>query len=112
FEFRAIETGDDLGISPPEFFGHGLEQFEGDYVDTTTHFSGDVFSFRMESDGNVGGNGQGRSGPDKAEDLAARERGIDERRVRSQGETNPDGRAGVVLVLDFRFGQRGAVVNA
>src|SRR6266852_7601832 len=82
FEFRAIETGDDLGIAPPEFFGHGLEQFQGDYVDTASDFDGYVFEFRVESDGNVGRDGPGRSGPDQAVDFAAGERGVDQRGVR------------------------------
>ena len=34
------------------------------------------------------------------------------RGIGRQREANPDGRAGVVLVFDLGFGQRGAVVDA
>ena len=66
----------------------------------------------MKGDGHVGRDGPGRGGPDEAVDLAAGERGIDLRGIGGECETNPDGRAGVVLVFDFGFGQRGAVVDA
>ena len=37
---------------------------------------------------------------------------MDHRRVGDESEAHPDGRAGVVVILDFGFGQRGAVFDA
>jgi len=67
----------------PSFFGHGLEQFEGDDIDIASDFNGDVLEFRVKSNGDVGRNGPGRSGPDKTIDFAARKRWIDERCIGS-----------------------------
>ena len=99
-------------VAPAAFFGGDVEQVGGDDVDVACHIDGDVLELRMEGDGHVGRDGPGRGGPDEAVDLAAGERGIDGGGVGRECEANPDGRAGVVLVLDLGFGQRGAVVDA
>ena len=60
----------------------------------------------------VGRDGPRRRGPDQAVNVASGERGIDRRRIGCQRKPHPDGRAGVILIFDFSFGQRGAIVDA
>src|SRR5215472_9170550 len=77
----AREPGDDPGIVPAKLFADCLEQFERDDVDIASNFSGDVLELGVKSDGDVGRDGPGRSGPDETVDFAAGEARIDQRRV-------------------------------
>src|SRR5438270_10354307 len=66
----------------------------------------------MIRDGDVGWYGPGRGGPDDSIDFASGQRRIDLSRIGCERESNPDGGAGVILILDFRFSQRSAIMNA
>ena len=54
----------------------------------------------------------GRGGPDDRGNFLPGKRRIDLRGIVEQTVLHPNGGAGVVLVLDFRFGQGGLVVHA
>ncbi len=66
----------------------------------------------MEGDAHVGRDGPGRGGPDEAVDAPVSQGRVDPGGLRSQRKAYPDGRAGVVLVFDLGFRQRGAVGEA
>ena len=71
----------------------------------------DVLELRMKSQSAVRGQRPGRSGPDQRADVA-----IQAQLFRflsgNNRKPNPDGRAGVILVFHFRFGQRRTVKDA
>ena len=100
------------GSAPAALFRRGVEQIGRDDVDVAAHRDSDIFELRVERDAEVGRERPGRGGPDEAVDLFAGKRGVDRRGIGGQRETNPNRRALVVLVFDFGFGQRGAVVDA
>ncbi len=72
----------------------------------------DVFEMRVEGDGLRCGEGPRRRGPDDGVDLLACEGGVDRLRVACELVADVDAGAGVLLVLDFGFGERGSVVDA
>ena len=114
----------------PRPLGHlgGLEHLFGQLVGKDDHFAhlrggvfghrvnaiGAVFDGRIKRDRTVLRNGPRRRGPDDVADgrsTADTEHGGQCCRI-IRGETDIDREAGLVLVLDFCFGQRGAAVQA
>ena len=71
-----------------------------------------VLKVRMHGDTEIGGKRPGRRCPDQDEDFPASQRGIDQRRVATQGKLNVDRWTGVLLVFNFGFGKRSLIVNA
>ena len=114
FETRSGETRQYFIVGPAALFGGDFQKFGGHDVDGTGSGWGDrgILVFGMKRDGHVGRDGPGRGSPDEAVDVAAGERGIDRGGIGSQGEAHPYGRARMVGVFDFGFGQRGAVAHA
>jgi hypothetical protein len=66
----------------------------------------------MVGDGQVRRNGPWRGGPDGAVHFVSSELRIDQRGVGGEGEADPDGGAGVVLVFDLSLGEGGALADA
>ncbi len=91
---------------------HALSQFRSDDVHIFAEFESHVLEIGMEGYGHRRGQRPGSGGPDDGVDFAAGERGCDGCRVAGELVADVDGGAGVVFVLDFGFGQGGAVVNA
>src|SRR5713101_4134357 len=65
----------------------------------------------MKSECAIVRNGPGRGGPDDRADFLG-DFGCVAFAAANHGKLYPDGRAGVIFVFDFGFGERGAVVNA
>ena len=91
---------------------HSAASLLGDDVDLAAGFERDVFCVGMKGHGHRRGKRPGSGGPDDGENFLAGERGIEPRRIVGQRVLHPDGRAGVVFVFDFGFGQGGLVVHA
>jgi hypothetical protein len=111
-EFGAGEAGEFGAIGPGAGGLDGIEQAGGDEIDGATGFVGDVLEARVEGDAHVGRDGPRSSGPDEAVDVLAGEGGVDDGGVLGHAEADVDGGAGVVLVLDFGFGEGGAAGDA
>ena len=118
----ALEEGEDVGlrcglsgvggaheVSADDDFG---EQGLGDDVDGVGRVEGDVFHLRVEGDGERRWKGPGGGGPDDGVDIFTSQFGCDCRGVTGQLVADVDGGRGVLLVLDFSFGEGGAVVDA
>src|ERR1017187_101401 len=131
FQALAGEGGEDFVVRPAALFGGDRQQFRGYDIGGAGAFACLLFArraagrrkrllhlyrgvlvLRVVGDGHVRRDGPGCGGPDEAVNVAAGEAGVDLRRIRSQLETDPNRRAGVVLVFHFGFGQGGAVLHA
>ncbi len=108
----AGERGEQLQFLPIAGFGRGVYQILGDEIDNAVIFNRRVGESRVITDGEIRRNGPGRGGPDEAKDAFAGQGRIDGLGGRGQGEFHPNGRAGMVFVLDFGLGQRRAVMDA
>ena len=101
FGAHEARVDDDLG-----------EQGLGDDVDRVRRGKGDVFHLGMEGYGEGGRESPGGGGPDDGVDGFAGECGFDGGGVAGEFVADVDAGRGVLLVLDFRFGEGGAVVDA
>ena len=110
-KFGAREAREDF-LFPTESFGDLREQAFGDDGGAFRRIDNDVLILRMEGDGEVGGDGPGRGGPDERRRRCGRRARDRERRIARQLEAHVDGWAGVIFVFDFGFGERGAVFDA
>jgi len=100
------------GWPKPHFARHGFEQLTGYDIDFVSVLEGAYSKSGMDCDSQVRRQRPGRLCPDEHEHVATCERGIDRCRVAGQGKLDVDRGARVLLVLDFRFGERRLVVNA
>ncbi len=66
----------------------------------------------MDSDAQVRRQGPRRGRPDQHKDFAARQRRIDQCRITGKRKLHIDRRAGVLVIFNFSFSQRGLVVYA
>ena len=99
-------------IGQAALLGGVFRELRGDDINLAARFQGHVFFIGMESDGHGRGQRPGSCGPDDGEKFFAGQRGIELRRIVEQSIFHPDGRAGVVFVFDFGFGERRFVVHA
>ncbi len=138
-ELAAFEAGEFGGCAQFAGGDDGRSEFSGDDVDRAAGLSlrfpihggmrlrhgwgtrrfrmvfvlqGDVLEVGVEGDGHGGGEGPGGGGPDDGVDFAASKRGREQARVGGHPVAHIDGWAGVLLVLDFGFGEGGTVVDA
>ena len=111
-QFRALEMGQPLRLLPSASLGRRAGQFLRDDVDVSGFLDRRVGVMGVKRDREIGRDGPGRRGPDQPVHPLAGERGIDRGRIGRKREPNPDRRAGMVLILDLRFGQRGAIPHA
>ena len=99
-------------LFPTESFGDLWQQTFGNDGCAFGCIDNDILKLRMEGDGEVGGDGPGSGGPDECGDVFSRECWIERGGIACEFEANVDGRAGVVFVFDFGFGESGAVFDA
>ncbi len=115
-EHRAFQLGAgeacDHRLVPTERFGYLVQQAFGDDRQALRRVNHDVFESGIEADGKVCRDGPRRRGPDQAVNFAPGQARIQGRGIGSKPEPNIDRRARVILVLDFGFGESGAVFDA
>ncbi len=105
------EFRDHLRRFPPANLGRRRHQILGDDVNIVMNLHRRVNKFRMIRDRHVRRHGPRRRGPDQAPNLCrpAPDRSLPDP---SQRESNPDRRAGMILILDLGLRQRRPIVNA
>ncbi len=79
-EFGAGEAREDF-LFPTESFGDLREKAFGDDGCAFRCIDDYVLILRVEGDGEVGGDGPGRGGPDESRDVVAGERGVERSRI-------------------------------
>jgi hypothetical protein len=112
FQFASAHARQLAPLPPAALLRSDLDQRRSHQIDVAVGFDRRIIEIRMKGDGHIGGNGPRGGSPDQAPDLAAGQRGIQLRRVGDQSKAHPDGRAGVVLVLDLSLRQRRVAVDA
>ena len=109
FEVFSLPAAVDAARFELEFFGESLYAFARQQEFACRSFGDDVLKIRMKCEARLAGRVQGVVVQMSAFTSAAKRARF---RPGDDGELHPDRRAGVILVLDFSFGECGAVVDA
>src|SRR5207302_8247776 len=99
-------------LTPRTHLNNRIEEFSGYDINFTAALESDVFKIGMHGDAEVGRERPRCRRPDQHEDFTACQRRIDLRGIACQWKLDVHRRTLVLMVLNFRFGERCLIVDA
>src|SRR5579884_24369 len=114
FELSSRKTGDDSCVLQPSILASGFGQSISNDIDLAAFrvFQRHIFVIRMEGDRHRSGQRPGRGVPDDGVYSLVNKGMIDGVRRAGERVLYPDARTGMLLVLNFGFGERGVIEDA